>query len=58
MGGQGFALHDTAVSVRRAYTAGELEALLTEAGLGASYRVGRLPSRHPERWVTATVWPR
>ena len=56
--GQGFALHDTAVSVRRAYTPGELEGLLNEAGLGASYHVGRLPTRHPERWVTATVWPR
>lgn len=51
-------LHDGLVSIRRAYAAGELEVLLSTAGLGERYRVRPLPGRHPLRFFALTVLPK
>jgi len=48
---------DGITSVRRAFTARELEELLDDAGLRWKYRVGPLPTPHPQRWITNAILP-
>jgi ubiquinone/menaquinone biosynthesis C-methylase UbiE len=52
-----YCARDGIASVRRAYSVRELERLLDEAGLRWRYRVGHLPTLHPQRWITNAIMP-
>ena len=55
--GARFAYHDGMASVRRGYTARELELLLEWVGIRDRYRVGALPTWHPQRLIANAIWP-
>ena len=52
-----YCARDGIASVRRAFTVSELERLLDDAGLRWKYRVGPLPTPHPQRWITNAILP-
>lgn len=52
-----YAVHDTIASIRRGYTAQELTVLALAVGLGGRYRIGRMPTWHPQRFVANAIWP-
>jgi ubiquinone/menaquinone biosynthesis C-methylase UbiE len=52
-----YCARDGIASVRRAYSREDLEGLLDDAGLRDRYRVGNLPSRHPQHWITNAITP-
>lgn len=56
-GGRRFARHDAIATVRRAYGTSELRRMVDGAGLGDRYRVGPMPTWHPERLIVHAVWP-
>lgn len=51
-------LRDGIVSVRRAYKAAEIEALLAGAAISTKYRVGPFPTAHPVWFFGLTVLPK
>ncbi len=55
--GRRFARHDSIATILRSYTKTELGQLLTVAGIGDRYRVGGLPTWHPQRLVANAIVP-
>jgi len=53
-----FAFHDALATVRRSYTRAELRQLVKACDLDGRYRVGALPTLHPERFIAQAIWPR
>jgi hypothetical protein len=55
--GRPFAAHDGWASICRGYTWRELALLLEWLGLAGRYRVGPLPTWHPQRLIANAIWP-